>query len=76
MATIELTKEQLFSVIKQLGEDEWRFLEKARQNRSLNGTWYRSFTKDDPLWKAVGIGRSKGGYVARHHDKYIYRKDW
>lgn len=76
MATIELTQEQLLSVIEQLGEDEWRFLEKAWKNRSLNGTWYRSFTKGDPLWKAVGIGQSSGGYVARHHDKYIYRKDW
>ena len=76
MATIKLTQEQLLSVIKQLGEDEWRWIEEAGKKRSMSGTGYRPFTKADPLWKSVGIGRSKGGYVARHHDKYIYRKDW
>jgi hypothetical protein len=76
MPTIELTKEQLLSVIEQFGEKEWRWIEEARKNKHISGIWYRQFTKDDSLWKAVGIGRSKGGYVARNHDKYIYRKDW
>ena len=76
MPAIERTKELLLSVIEQLGEDEWRWIEEARKKKSTVGTGYRPFTRDDPLWKAVGIGQSSGGYVARHHDKYIYRKDW
>jgi len=77
MLTIELTQEQLLSVIKQLSENEWQRIEEARKNKRISGIGYGLFTRDDPLWKAVGIGRSKGGnYVARHHDKYIYRKDW
>lgn len=76
MPAIELTQEQLLSAIEQLGEDEWRWIEETRKKRSMSGILYRPFTKDDPLWKAIGIGRSRGGYVARCHDKYIYRKDW
>lgn len=75
MPMIELTKEQLLSAIEQLDENEWRWLEEAMKKR-ISGTRYRPFKKDDPLWKAVGIGSGKGGYVARRHDEYIYRKDW
>lgn len=73
---IELTKEQLLSFIEQLSENEWQWIEEARKKRLTRETQYRPFTRDDSLWKAVGIGHSKGGYVARYHDKYIYRKDW
>jgi len=75
MPRIELTKEQLLSAIEELDEKEWQWIEETRK-KHIKGICYIPFTKDDPLWKAVGIGRSKSGYVARRHDKYIYRKDW
>ena len=72
---IELTKEQLLSAIKKLDENEWQWLEEERK-KHVNIMCYRIFTRDDPLWKGVGIGRSKSDYIARDHDKYIYQKDW
>ena len=32
----------------------------------------RVLSKDDPIWRFVGSGRSKETDVARRHDKYLY----
>lgn len=75
MPKIEISYQQVLEAVKQFAPKEREQLEAVlREHDSLMD--YPVFTAEDPLWRAVGAGKGPGGPAARHHNEYLYRKDW